>query len=190
MPGFTVRALDPATWPDFAALVEDQNGVWGGCWCMGFHSEGVGRDRTPQQNREDKQRRVAAGQAHAALVYDGDLCVGWCQFGPTGELPRIKHRRAYEVGLSVLPDWRITCFYVHKKYRRRGVAEAALAGALEEIARLGGGTVESYPEEIGGRTPSSSFLYNATVALFERQGFTRTRQIGKHHWVVTRVVVK
>jgi hypothetical protein len=38
-----VRALDDTTWPDFACLVERHNGVWGGCWCMNFHSEGVGR---------------------------------------------------------------------------------------------------------------------------------------------------
>jgi len=26
-------------------------------------------------------------------VLDGATCVGWCQFGGTDELPRIKHRR-------------------------------------------------------------------------------------------------
>jgi hypothetical protein len=36
------------------------------------------------------------------------------------------------------------------------------------------------------RSVSSSFLHNATVAMFERQGFTRTRRIGKHRWVVSR----
>ena len=28
---FTTRLLDARTWPDFAALVEASNGVWGGC---------------------------------------------------------------------------------------------------------------------------------------------------------------
>ena len=58
----------------------------------------------------------------------------------------------------------------------------------EEIARLGGGTVESYPEAVEDRTVSASFLHNATVAMFERHGFERTRPIGKHHWVATKVV--
>ena len=70
----------------------------------------------------------------------------------------------------------------------RRLAGAALDGALEEIARLGGGTVESYPEDTEGRSVSGSFLHNGTVAMFERQGFERTRRIGKHHWVVTKVV--
>ncbi len=183
-----MRPLDEATWPDFAQLVERHNGVWGGCWCMGFHSEGVGRHKTPGQNRSEKECRVREGRAHAALVYDAATCVGWCQFGPPDELPRIKHKRAYLEGLTDLPDWRITCFFVDRAYRGRGVASCALGGALEEIGRLGGGTVESFPERVEDRKVSSSFLHNATVALFEQHGFERSRSIGKHHWVVTKVV--
>src|SRR3954447_4789906 len=137
------RPLDETTWPDFARLVERNNGVWGGCWCMGFHEEGVGRKgHTVEGNRAAKEGRVREGRAHAALVYDGETCVGWCQFGSPEELPRIKRRKAYEEGLKDLPDWRITCFFVDSRRRRAGVAETALHGALEEIARLGGGTVE------------------------------------------------
>ena len=68
------------------------------------------------------------------------------------------------------------------------MADAALTGALAEIGRLGGGTVESYPEDTNGRNVSGSFLYNATVSTFERHGFERERQIGKHRWVVRRCV--
>ncbi len=45
-PTYSVRPLDESTWPAFAALVERNNGVFGGCWCMGFHREGVGKDTT------------------------------------------------------------------------------------------------------------------------------------------------
>jgi GNAT superfamily N-acetyltransferase len=141
---------------------------------------------TPQRRRALKEARVREGRAHAVLVYDGAQCVGWCQFGPTAELPRINHRKVYEENLHRLPDWRITCFFVGRTHRHRGVADAALAGALDQIAGLGGGLVESYPEETGGRKVSSSFLNNVTVSFFERHGFERDRQIGKHHWVVSR----
>lgn len=189
MAAFAVRELDAATWPGFAALVERCNGVWGGCWCMSFHPEGIGRGRSAAQNRADKEARVRAGQAHAALVYDGADCVGWCQFGAPDELPRIKSRRAYLEGAAEPPDWRITCFFVDPRWRGKGVAAAALAGALEAIARRGGGRVESYPEAVEGRAASAAFLHNGTLAMFEAQGFRRARRIGKHRWVVeTRVV--
>ena len=188
MTGFSVKPLSETTWLDFARLVERHNGVWGGCWCMAFHSEGVGRTKTAAQNRSEKECRVREGRAHAALVYDGATCVGWCQFGPPDELPRIKNQRAYREGLTDLPNWRITCFFVDKTYRGKAVASTALKGALQEIARLGGGTVESYPEDAEGRSVAGSFLHNGTVSLFERQGFGRIRRLGKNHWVVTKVV--
>jgi GNAT superfamily N-acetyltransferase len=183
---FTVRALDESTWDSFAELVENNNGIFGGCWCMGFHPEGVGKGRTPDLNRNRKLDRVRTGTAHAALVFDGDDCVGWCQFGVPDELPRIKSRAAYERERTALPDWRIACCYVGKGHRRHGVAAAALAGAVELIAGLGGGLVEGYPEDAD--SVPAGFLYNGALSTYEKLGFTRDRKIGKHRWVVTKTV--
>ncbi|HEY5989555.1 MAG TPA: hypothetical protein VIV12_24725 [Streptosporangiaceae bacterium] len=157
---------------------------------MAFHVEGGWGKRTAPQNRLEKERRVMEGRAHAALVYDGSAPLGWCQFGPTAELPRIKNKRDYLSGLTDLPDWRITCFFVDRDRRREGVASAALRGALREIAQLGGGTVESYPEDVKDRSVSGSFLHNGTVAMFELEGFRRSRRLGTNHWVVTKIVDK
>jgi hypothetical protein len=75
----------------------------------------------------------------------------------------------------------------------RQITTPAAAGAknttlLAEISRLGGGVVESYPEDTAGRKVSASFLNNGTMAMFERHGFDRIRRIGKHRWVVTQVI--
>ena len=121
-------------------------------------------------------------------MYDGPLCAGWCQFGRPEELPRLKNKKAYEAGLTDLPDWRITCFFVGKGHRRQGVADAALGGALEEIARLGGGMVEGYPDDLAAGSVSTSFLWNGTLTLFERHGFEAPRAIGKTRRVVRRRV--
>ena len=153
---------------------------------MGFHPEGVGKETTFELNRERKLERVRAGAAHAALVFDGDDCLGWCQFGAPAELPRIKSRAAYEKGVTVPPNWRIACNFVGKGHRRQGVATAALDGALDLIARLGGGKVEGYPEDAA--SVPAGFLFNGALSTFEALGFVRDRKIGKHRWVVTKVV--
>ena len=36
----TVTELDSSTWDAFAELVVRNNGIFGGCWCLGFHPEG------------------------------------------------------------------------------------------------------------------------------------------------------
>lgn len=183
---YDVRALDESTWPHFAALVERCDAFPSGCWCMGFHPEGLVKgDR--ELNRERKYQRVCAGTAHAALVFEGADCVGWCQFGPAAELPRIKSRTEYERTAIAQPSqWRIACCFVVRGHRRQGVATAALAGALALIAGLGGGTVEGYPEPAGA--VPAGFLFNGALSTYEALGFTRDRMIGKHRWVVTTVV--
>ena len=46
-----------------------------------------------------------------------------------------------------------------------GVAAAELNGALEQIAHLVGGRVESYPEDVTDRKVTSTFPYNSRLAI-------------------------
>ncbi|WP_112241222.1 GNAT family N-acetyltransferase [Kribbella monticola] len=183
-----VRALGAETWDAFADLVERHNGVWGGCWCTWFHTMHAEKTHTVEGNRALKEQLVKEGRAHAALVFDGDVAVGWCQYGVPAELPNIKHRKDYEAGVVEPPDYRLTCFFIDTRYRRQGVAEVALRGALELIARAGGGVVEAYPQVTDGRKITASFLYSVTRNFFEEAGFTYLRPIGKNHCVMSKTV--
>jgi GNAT superfamily N-acetyltransferase len=190
MTDYLVRPLGPDTWDAFAKLAGRHNGVWNGCWCTWFHTLYAEKDkeRTAETNRALKEGLVNEGRAHAALVFDGDLAVAWCQYGSPAELPNINHRKEYEARLDRLPDYRLTCFFVDKKYRRKGVAAVALHGALELIAQAGGGVVEAYPQDTDGQKVSASFLYSATRSLFEQAGFSYDRPKGKNHCVMSKTV--
>ncbi len=188
---YTIKALGPGTWDDFADLAGRHNGVWNGCWCTWFHTfyADKAKDRTAEDNRDLKHQMVEAGRAHAALVFDGDLAVAWCQYGAPDELPNIYHRKEYLAGQETPPDYRLTCFFVDKKYRRKGVAAIALNGALELIAQAGGGVVEAYPQDTSeGKKVSATFLYSATRSLFEQAGFRYDRPKGMNHCVMTKTV--
>jgi GNAT superfamily N-acetyltransferase len=183
---YTVRPLNTSTWDAFAELVERNNGIFGGCWCIGYHPECGQRGIS---YRAVKEARVRQGRAHAALVLDSSgAAQGWCQYGSPEELPGIKHKREYDKDAPALPDWRITCFYADKRHRGVGIARAALEGALDQIAAAGGGLAEAIPEVTAGREAPGRFLFSATVELFEQYGFSRGRQVGKHAWIVSKVV--
>ncbi len=139
MSDYGIRALDASTWDAFARLAEKHKGMgFGGCWCTWFHSR-VGRPEG-EKGRPWKERLVREGNAHAALVFDGDAAVAWAQYGTPDELPNIHHRKEYEATRTdEPPDYRITCIFVDRDYRRTGVAGVALRGALELIAKAGGG---------------------------------------------------
>jgi GNAT superfamily N-acetyltransferase len=185
---YTVKPLRPDTWDAFAQLVERHDGVWGGCWCLWFHPKSPEWGQSVEGNRALKQRLVEEGRAHASVVFDGDRAVGWCQYGTPEELPRIYHRKEYDAGLVELPDYRLTCFFVDRDYRRDGVSAVALRGALDLIAEAGGGVVEAYPQDTQGNKISASFLYNGTKSLFERAGFEYERPKGKNHCVMRTMI--
>lgn len=184
---YSTRALTPQTWDDFAALVEANNGVWGGCWCLFFHPEKP--TGSYDGNRSLKRSLVHTGTVRQLLVYDGEDCVGWCQYGTADELPSIKNPKAYAAELDVLPTWRVGCIFTGSKHRGRGVARAAVTAVLAEIADAGGGLLEAYPEQVVDRKPQrGAYLHTGPETLFEDLGFVRHRKIAKWRWVMRRQV--
>jgi GNAT superfamily N-acetyltransferase len=180
---YTTRPLDASTWEPFAELVERNNGIYGGCWCVAFHSA---YERGISDPRTLKEQLVRSGDAHAALVFDErGLAQGWCQYGSTGEIS-LRHRREYLKDPPPAARWRIACIFVDKRHRGQGVARAGLEGALAQIAAAGGGLVEAISETTADREAQGRFLFSATVELFEQYGFVRGRHIGKHAWIVSR----
>ena len=188
MAEYKIRALTPETWPAYAALIEKHHGIFGGCWDTWFHTLAKDKDRTYDSNRDLKCRLVEEGRAHAAVVFEGETAVGWCQFGSPAELPNIHHRKQYLEEADRLPDYRLTCIFIDRNHRRQGVTEVAIRGALDLIAQAGGGVVEGYPHETGGKKMSASFLYNGTRTLYERMGFEYVRPKGQKNCVMRRTV--
>jgi hypothetical protein len=183
---YVVKPLVPETWEAFARLAERHNGVFGGCWCTWFHTFSSEKTYSAENNRALKQQLVNEGRAHAALVFDGKLAVGWLEYGSPDELPNIYHRKEYEAELDTMPDYRITCLFVDKKYRRQALTAVALRGAVDLIAQAGGGVVEGYPHDTEGK--KVSVLYNGTRSLFEQAGFSYIRAKGMRNCVMRTTV--
>ena len=182
-----IKPLTPETFPAWLALADKHNGVWGGCYCSYFHGDTEHTAKADFDNNRGayKKRLVEEGVAHAALVFDGDQAIAWCEYGTPAELPGIYHRKEYDAGEQNPAPWRITCFFVDRDHRRSGVAREALDGALDLIAKAGGGEVVSFPNvPVEGKKTSASLLHNGTRRMFEKAGFTFERDLGKRKTVM------
>ena len=132
-------------------------------------------------NRRDKRALVEKGQSHAILVYDDETPVGWCQYGAREELPRIDAGRGYrKVGPPAGPEklWRITCFFVDRDYRGKGVSKIALGPALESIKKQGGGIVEAYPVVSKKMAAVAEWRWFGTPGMFKKEGFKTVAPLG------------
>jgi len=178
---YKTKELSKKTWPDFERLFSQGNG-WDFCWCMHFHRPcGLPKSKwlrtraeRGMRNRREKRELLDKGCAHGILVYAKGEPVGWCQYGPSDELPRIDNSRKYRsLALDGATDklWRITCFAVLKEYRKRGVASAALQAALEAIKKKGGGPVEAYPITRWESYAFGNESTHGTASMFKRAGF-------------------
>ena len=194
------RELSSDTWHDFEKLFSRGNG-WDFCWCMPFQrvqraSRKTFRTRAEVgvRNHLDKQGLVEQGRAHGILVYASGEPIGWCQYGSSDEL---NGRRRTESATAVDdaasgPVWRVTCFVVDKRHKRKGVASVALRAALDSIRRQGGGLVETFPiacwthgrgrsaepvyvQGVGPVAPAWGGFGNVStsgiVSMFEKEGF-------------------
>jgi len=115
------------------------------------------------------------------LVYEGETPVGWCQYGTREELPRIDAGRNYrKVGPPGETQrlWRITCFFVDREHRGRGVAKFALGAALASIRRRGGGVVEAYPVVSAKMAAVPEWRWFGTPSMFRREGFREVAPLG------------
>jgi hypothetical protein len=117
-----IKPLTPETFPAWLRLAEKHNGVWGGCYCSYFHGDTASTVKSEYDRATFKKRLVAEGVAHAALVFEGEDAIAWCQYGSPAELPGIYHRKQYDAGETNPAPWRITCFFVDRDHRRSGVA--------------------------------------------------------------------
>ena len=163
---FKIEALTPQLWPAFEDLFGKQ-GACNGCWCMNWR---IGREyqrRAREDNKADFKDIVKKGPPPGLLAFDGDLAVGWCQLTPRSALPWLNRQWRLKP-LDDLPVWCISCFYVRKGYRRKGVTSALIRGALKAAKDAGAPALEAYPVD-AKLTGSSS--WTGFASTFERLGF-------------------
>jgi len=189
---YTTRELSARTFRDFAALAVQP----GECWCIFYQRpRPVGRGLSAGQrsalNRKDKEALVVEKRSHAILVYDGKTPIGWCQYGRRDELPRIDARRTYRETPPADETetlWRITCFFVARSHRGKGIAKFALHAALESIRRQGGGTVEAYPVVSEKMAAVAEWRWFGTVGMFRREGFQTIAPLGTSGVLVRKLI--
>jgi GNAT superfamily N-acetyltransferase len=163
----TVRPLTADLWPALEDLF-GKDGACNGCWCMYWRIGSRYRKRPHQKNRAAFRGVVERGPAPGLLAFDGDMAVGWCQLTPRDALPWLD--RAWRLRrVDTVPVWSLSCFYVRKGYRKRGVTSALIAAALKNARRAGAPALEAYPLDADVTPSASSTGYAST---FARAGFT------------------
>jgi len=171
LPALDFQPLTPDRWGDLTSLFGPR-GACAGCWCMFWrlprkefeHGQGEG-------NRRALRRLVASGRVPGIMAYDGGAAVGWCSIEPRERFAALERSRALR-RIDDAPVWSVTCFFVKRGYRRRGMAVALLEAAVAHAAAHGAQLVEGYPIEPRSKTLADAFAWNGPIAVFRAAGFS------------------
>jgi GNAT superfamily N-acetyltransferase len=177
---FIIRPLTPELWPDFEDLFGDSK-TCSRCWCMYWRIGAAYRARPGKANRSAFRQIVKRGPPPGLLAFDGDVAVGWCQLTPREALPELERSRRLR-RVDDVPVWSISCFYVRKGFRRKGVTSALTAAAMKMAKRAGARAIEAYPLD---RKLSPSSTSTGVVSTFERAGFKTVAR-----WVPPRPIMR
>ena len=168
-PVLSLRPIKRDLWSDLEELFGPK-GACGGCWCMYWKLRGKAFEESKgMENRQMHKMQVIAGTVTGLLAYwHGDV-VGWVAVEPRRAYEKLAHSRT----LKPVDDeevWSITCFFVAKKYRRKGVAVSLIEGAVDHVRKMGGRIVEGYPVDAPHESPAP-FVFTGTASAFRQAGF-------------------
>jgi GNAT superfamily N-acetyltransferase len=170
-PGLECLPLTPERWADLEQLF-GARGACGGCWCMVWRLPRKEFEANKGDGNKGALRAlVASGVVPGVLGYLGGKPVGWCSVGPRAAFPYLARSRAL-VPPDEEPVWSVSCLFVEKNHRKKGLSVALLRSAVEHVRRQGGRIVEGYPIEPKKGDVAGVFAWTGLVSAFERAGFT------------------
>jgi GNAT superfamily N-acetyltransferase len=120
-------------------------------------------------NRSAIRRIVARGAEPGVLAYDGDRPVGWCAVAPREEYPGLARSRVLQP-VDDAKVWSVTCFFIDRAYRKKGLSAALLRAAIGFVASRGGRIVEGYPVEARSEMPAA-WAWTGLAAAFREAGW-------------------
>lgn len=166
----TVRPMTPARWRDLEALFGPR-GAYGGCWCMFFRRTRAEYDRDRGAgNRKALAALVRRDAPTGLLAYAGKEPVGWCAVAPRRDYSALERSRLFKP-IDDLPVWSVTCFYVARGWRRRGVSLALLQGAIALARKKRAKAIEGYPVVPKSAKAPEVYIYQGTMGTFRKAGF-------------------
>jgi GNAT superfamily N-acetyltransferase len=150
------------------------------CWCQWWRqtaAEYSGSDKGA--HRAALREQCASEPFPGVVAYLGDLPVGWCGFGLRSSMRRLDRSRTIPK-VDDLPVWSIVCFNVRPGHRRRGVAKALLAGAIDYARSYGAAGLEAYPTDPAGTRRDPTLSFSGFASMFEAAGFRRVVETSSH----------
>jgi len=116
---------------------------------------------------------VESGGIPGLLAYSGKQPIAWCSVAPREKFTALERSRV----LKKIDDkavWSISCFFIHKDFRKQGLSVRILEAVVGYVKKQGGKIVEGYPVEPKKGKTADVFAWTGLASFFKKAGFVES----------------
>ena len=140
------------------------------------------------KNKRALRKLVTSGEMPGILGYVGREPVAWCSIAPRQKFAFLSNSRV----LKPVDDqvvWSISCLFVRKGYRRKGISVEMLRAAIEFASKQGTQVVEVYPVEPTMIKTPDPFVWTGVPSAFRATGFKEVVRRSKSRPIMRYLIV-
>lgn len=169
------QPLVPSNFEDFEFLFNEK-GVCEGCWCMQCRLQAdefeAGRG---DGNRLAMKKRVESGQVLGIITYNDNEPVGWCSLGNHEDFSRLP--KSHEEKIINEQTWIVSCLFIRKTYRRRGIKRALLRYLIDYCQAKGAKVLESHQCNSSFSKYPDNFAWTGIEKAYKAVGFVKIENL-------------
>jgi GNAT superfamily N-acetyltransferase len=144
--GLEFHPLDKSRWNDFELLFGEK-GACGGCWCMSWRLKRAQFEgQKGEANKKEMKGLINKGEMPGLLGYYDGKPIAWCSVAPREKFIRLENSKVLK-RIDDEPVWSVSCIFIAKEFRRRGVSAQLLKAVIEFCRSQGAKIIEAYPQE-------------------------------------------
>jgi GNAT superfamily N-acetyltransferase len=180
----TFEPLSRNNWDQFVELFGSR-GACGNCWCMTFRLKNADfqKGKINDGNKKNMKKLVWNEEPTGLLAFHKGHAIAWCAFAPREVYIKIENSRVHK-RIDDQPVWSIPCFFIDKKYRKKGLSVEIVKGVINYAKQKKIKVIEAYPTiPTKGKLPDA-FVWTGLFKTFERAGFQIADRKSPNHPMV------
>lgn len=172
MPNETYRIFLAST--HFGSLERFANAIWpkqGLWWVLVYVWRLARKDFVASKGAVNQARlqEVLQTTSPGVILYHGLDPVGWCAVAPRADYPVLARSRVM-ASVDDKAVWSVSCFFVRKEWRKKGIGVSLLRAAMEFAKGPRGVILEGYPTDSKKQT-AVPIIWTGLAFMFKKAGF-------------------
>jgi GNAT superfamily N-acetyltransferase len=123
-----------------------------------------------KKNKQAMKAIIESGEVPGILAFSKEQPIGWCSVAPRERFPALERSRILKK-IDEEPVWSISCLFVEKNHRQKGLSVQMAKAVVDHVKKEGGNIVEAYPVEPKKHRAPPVFVWTGLASGFRKAGF-------------------